>query len=102
MMSELDIREAQEMMRQIYYERDRERGVERTTLRMFQELAELSEAIMEHAAPTKIEAEFADALAWLCSLANLLNVDLSTALLLKYQNTCSRCKSSPCVCTDTP
>ncbi len=99
---DLDTSEVQKMMRQIYYERDRERGIERTMLRMFQELGELSEVIMERAARDKIESEFADTFAWLCSLANLLEVDLSSALLSKYQNVCSRCKSSPCRCIDTP
>lgn len=98
----MDIPEAQKMMRRIYLERDRERGVERTVLRTYEELAELSETIQRAGTRDEIESEFGDVFAWLCSLANLLEVDLEKALLNKYNHVCSRCRKAPCECIDTP
>ena len=98
----MDIKDAQDMMRRIYLERDRERGVDRTLLRTFQELAELSEAISMGKDEGAISEEMADVFAWVCSLANLLDVDLAEALFAKYSDVCSRCKKAPCVCLDPP
>ncbi|MCF2135674.1 MAG: nucleotide pyrophosphohydrolase [Candidatus Thorarchaeota archaeon] len=98
----MEIKDAQDMMRRIYFERDKARGIDRTILRTFQELAELSDAIMSKASRTELVGEAADVFAWLCSLANLLDIDLGSALLSKYNNVCSRCGKSPCVCVDEP
>ncbi len=98
----MDIREAQEMIHRIYYERDKERGVGRTLLRTFQELAELSDAIMQNRSQEDVERELGDLFAWVISIANLLNIDLAQALLNKYNYVCSRCGKSPCECTDEP
>jgi NTP pyrophosphatase (non-canonical NTP hydrolase) len=45
-----------------------------------------------------IEEEFADVIAWLASLANISDVDLETAALIKYDNKCPKCQRSPCEC----
>jgi NTP pyrophosphatase (non-canonical NTP hydrolase) len=97
----VDISEAQDLIRRIYLERDKERGVERTLLRTFQELAELSDAISKERPTEEIEAEVADVFAWVISIANLLELDLGKALLRKYNNACSRCGNVPCECIDT-
>ena len=96
----MDIKEAQEMMRRIYLERDQARGVEGTLKRTFEELDELQEAIENKGSTQAIGDEFADVFAWLCSLANLLEIDVSEAFYKKYNNTCSKCKKSPCVCPE--
>ena len=98
----MDITEAQDLMRRIYYQRDKARGVDRTIIRTFQELGELSDAVLKHKNRAAIADEMADVLAWLCSLANLLDMDLSTALSKKYNGVCSRCRKTPCECTETP
>ncbi|NWF96125.1 MAG: nucleotide pyrophosphohydrolase [Candidatus Thorarchaeota archaeon] len=98
----MDTKDAQELMRRLYLDRDRDRGIEGTLLRTFQELSELTEAIMSKSSHEEITSEMADAFAWLCSVANLLDIDLSDALLSKYRNTCPRCLHSPCNCTDEP
>ncbi|MHA2378577.1 MAG: MazG nucleotide pyrophosphohydrolase domain-containing protein [Candidatus Thorarchaeota archaeon] len=98
----MDTKEAQEMMRRVYFRRDKARGVERTLLRTFHELGELSDAILREKDHETISDEVADVFAWLCSLANLLDIDLSEALIQKYNNACSRCGEAPCVCTDSP
>ena len=94
----MDTKDAQDLMRRIYIERDRERGVEGVLLRVFEELEELKEAISEKKASDNIQEEIADVFAWLCSLANLLDIDLSEALIGKYPNGCSKCGKVPCEC----
>lgn len=93
----MDTRDAQDLMKRVYFEKDKERGVQGTILRTFEELGELSEAIREKKRED-IEGELADVFAWLCSLANLLDTDLSEALLGKYPDACSKCGKSPCIC----
>jgi len=46
-----------------------------------------------------IEGEFADVIAWLASLANIVNIDLETAALNKYDKKCPKCGQNPCQCT---
>jgi NTP pyrophosphatase (non-canonical NTP hydrolase) len=41
--------------------------------------------------------EFGDVLAWLTSLANQLDVDLTEAAA-RYANGCPRCRAIPCTC----
>lgn len=96
----MKIEEAQNMIRCIYLDRDKERGIERTLLRTFQELAELSDAISKEKSMQEIDAEMADVFAWIISIANLLEINLETSLLSKYNNVCSRCGESPCECLD--
>lgn len=98
----MEIMEAQELMRRIYYDRDSRRGVDRTLIRTYEELGELSDAVLRKRSHSAVADEMADVLAWLCSLANLLDVDLSAALAKKYSGVCSRCKRVPCECTETP
>lgn len=98
----MEIAEVQQLMRRIYYHRDSARGVDRTLIRTFEELGELSDAVLRKKTRAAIADEMADVLAWLCSLANLLDVDLSAALVKKYNGVCSRCRKAPCECTETP
>ncbi|MGY5879560.1 MAG: MazG nucleotide pyrophosphohydrolase domain-containing protein [Candidatus Thorarchaeota archaeon] len=96
----MKIEEAQEMMRKVYWDRDMKRGVKRTLQRTEEELAELSSAILDNEGTQAIENEIADVFAWLCSVANLVEVDVSDAFYKKYTDACSKCKQSPCVCPD--
>ena len=57
-------------------------------------LAEAREKYVSSLTPEEranLEAEFADVLAWLCSLANLLDVDLQAAVEAKYGRGCPKC-----------
>jgi len=45
-----------------------------------------------------LQDEFADVLAWLASLANVVNVDLEAAALGKYRGKCPKCSQAPCNC----
>lgn len=96
----MKIEEAQEMMHRIYGERDRARGVDGTLRRTFEELDELQEAIENKGSTQALADEVADVFAWLCSLANLLEIDVSNAFYKKYSDVCSKCKKSPCVCPE--
>ncbi|HHI00078.1 MAG TPA: nucleotide pyrophosphohydrolase, partial [Thermococcus litoralis] len=87
----MEIREFQEMIRDIYFHKDSKRGVERTFLWFVEEIGELSEAIRKNDREA-MEEEFADVLAWLASLANLVGVDLEEAAKKKYPGVCPYCK----------
>ena len=44
--------------------------------------------------------EFADVLAWLTTIANVANVDLTAAIAKKYGAGCPGCRKYACVCPD--
>ena len=93
----MQINEFQNMMKQLYFHRDSERGTDGTLDWLMDEVEELKEALKEN--DTKaIENEFADVLAWLASLANIVNINLEKAALSKYANKCPKCGLSPCDC----
>jgi NTP pyrophosphatase (non-canonical NTP hydrolase) len=94
----MEIHEFQEMMKRIYFKRDSERGVNGTFNWLVDEVAELGEEL-KGVDRLATEKEFADVIAWLASLANILGIDLEKAALAKYPNKCPKCKSSPCICT---
>jgi NTP pyrophosphatase (non-canonical NTP hydrolase) len=98
----MNIKEAQDLIRRIYFERDKLRGLDGSLLRTFQELGELSDAIMKGKSQADIEDELADVFAWVISIANLLEIELDSALLKKYNKSCSRCEKIPCECIDSP
>jgi NTP pyrophosphatase (non-canonical NTP hydrolase) len=74
----MEIREFQDLIARKYKERDQERGVPRTFLWFIEEVGELATAL---AGTDKgnTEEEFADVFAWLCTLANISDVDLEKA-----------------------
>jgi NTP pyrophosphatase (non-canonical NTP hydrolase) len=84
-------------MKHLYFHRDSKRGSEGTYNWLKEEVSELGEA-MANSNRTNLENEFADVMAWLASLANILEVDLERASLKKYDNQCPKCLSSPCSC----
>jgi NTP pyrophosphatase (non-canonical NTP hydrolase) len=85
------------MMREIYFQRDSERGTRGTFNWLMEEVEELREAIKE-GDKKAIENEFADVLAWLASLANVVSIDLEKAAMSKYDNRCPKCRLTPCKC----
>lgn len=92
------IGEFQDMMRRIYFHRDLERGAVRTYNWLTDEVEELGEALRGDN-NVALEDEFADVLAWLASLANVLHVDLERAALAKYDRKCPKCEKTPCECS---
>jgi NTP pyrophosphatase (non-canonical NTP hydrolase) len=86
----------QTTMRDLYMERDRERGRDATFRWLTEEVGELAKA-MRTGERDNLEHEFGDVLAWLTSLANLEGVDLEQAVA-RYAETCPRCGDAPCGC----
>lgn len=93
----MDIREFQDLIRRIYLARDVKRGPDKTFLWFLEEVGELTRAYRRKE-KENLGEEMADVIAWLASVANLLEVDLEGELLKKYPKTCSLCHSSPCIC----
>ena len=94
----MQISEFQEMMKTLYGPCDIARGVEGTYNWLFDEILELGEEL-KSGNREATEKEFADVLAWLASLANIMGIDLEKAALVKYPHKCPKCQSSPCQCT---
>jgi NTP pyrophosphatase (non-canonical NTP hydrolase) len=92
------IHEFQEMMKSLYFKRDSERGINGTYNWLVDEVAELGEEL-KGIDKVATEKEFADVIAWLASLANIMGIDLEEAALNKYNNKCPKCQGSPCHCT---
>ena len=69
----------QQFIREKYYARDSQRGTPGTFLWFIEEIGELATALAGDDQDNKDE-EFADVLAWLCTLANINNVDLTRAV----------------------
>ena len=86
------------MMKRLYLHRDSKRGIEGTYEWLMDEVRELGDALKTRKKEA-LEAEFADVIAWLASLANIANVDLEKSALNKYGNKCPKCQYSPCRCT---
>ncbi len=94
----MEISQFQDMMRRLYCTRDKARGVDGTYNWLLEEVAELGQEL-KGSDREATEKEFADVIAWLASLANIMGIDLEKAALTKYPNKCPKCQSSPCACT---
>ncbi|MEM2202933.1 MAG: MazG nucleotide pyrophosphohydrolase domain-containing protein [Sulfolobales archaeon] len=79
----MDLREAQDLIAKLYLQRDRGRGVFATFTWFVEEVGELAEAILG-GDKDSMEEEIADVLAWLLSIANLVDVDVEKAFKKKY------------------
>ena len=66
-----------------YEKVDRERGTPKTWMWFTEEVGELATALNGDDR-ANLEEEFADVLAWLCTLANINDVDLAKVLTDKY------------------
>ncbi|HOK67291.1 MAG TPA: MazG nucleotide pyrophosphohydrolase domain-containing protein [Anaerohalosphaeraceae bacterium] len=75
----MEIRQFQQWIRDRYEKRDRERGTPGTFLWFIEEVGELATALAGNDPKNKAE-EFADVFAWLCTLANINDVDLEKAV----------------------
>jgi NTP pyrophosphatase (non-canonical NTP hydrolase) len=81
----------QQHIRDRYFATDSARGAPATFLWFVEEVGELAHAVAKHQRGERseddhqnLEEEFADVLAWLATLANILDVDLTAALKRKY------------------
>ncbi len=74
----MQVHEFQELIAHKYKARDMERGVSRTFLWFIEEVGELATALAGDDRENRAE-EFADVFAWLCTLANITEIDLEEA-----------------------
>jgi NTP pyrophosphatase (non-canonical NTP hydrolase) len=80
----LTIAEFQKHISDRYEKADRERGTPGTWLHFSEEIGELARALARNDDRANLEEEFADVIAWLCTLANINDVDLAEAVAKKY------------------
>ncbi|MBE8540109.1 MazG nucleotide pyrophosphohydrolase domain-containing protein [Geoglobus acetivorans] len=93
----MKISEFQRLIKDLYYEKDIERGVGKTFFWFIEEVGELSEALRKN---KNLGEEFADVFAWLVSLANLCGIELEEEVRKKYPDYCIKCGSRPCKCEE--
>lgn len=73
----------QNKMRELYYEKDHQRGLYATFAWLVEEVGELARALLSQNIE-EIEEEIADVIAWTLSIANLIGVDVEKSLCQKY------------------
>ena len=93
----MEIREFQERIEAIYFERDSARGLAGTHMWFMEEVGELTRALRRDERD-ELEGEFADVFAWLSTLASIAKIDLEEAVRNKYEGGCPRCEATPCAC----
>jgi len=89
--ADLTIREFQQFIREKFYATDAARGTPATYMWFIEEVGELATALHKAAGEggntsggENLSEEFADVVAWLCTLANINDIDLETAIREKY------------------
>ncbi len=88
----MTLAEFQQLIRDRYHATDSARGAARTFLWFVEEIGELAEVIGqaergdfdEATRRARLEEEFADVIAWLTTLANIHDIDLTAAIERKY------------------
>lgn len=84
----------------MYHEKDVDRGVDGTFMWLVEEVGELAAALRE-GTPEEQRGEFADVIAWLTTIANVAEIDLTQALHEKYGEGCPGCRQFVCTCNNT-
>jgi NTP pyrophosphatase (non-canonical NTP hydrolase) len=111
---DVSLKAFQKLIRDMYFEKDVARGVPPTFMWLMEEVGELASALRETTPEeadrvsteefekrrANLKAEFADVLAWLATIANVVDVDLASALTDKYGSGCPGCKQLVCECPD--
>lgn len=95
----ITLAEFQKLIRDMYLPRDLERGVDGTFMWLIEEVGELAAALREGSQEER-QAEFADVLAWLTTIANVVGVDLTEAVREKYGSGCPGCGQLVCGCPE--
>ncbi|MFM7077066.1 MAG: MazG nucleotide pyrophosphohydrolase domain-containing protein [Planctomycetaceae bacterium] len=95
----MTLRELQSLIRRMYHDKDAARGVEGTFMWLSEEVGELAGAL-RGGTKEEMTLEFADVLAWLATIANVVDVDLEEAVRRKYGAGCPGCGQFACTCPD--
>lgn len=97
----MQIGKFQKLIEDTYFQRDTKRGVAKTFIWFTEEVGELAREIKKSELGKgdkgRLKLEFADTLAWLTTLASLLEIDLEEAAEI-YKNGCPKCHKIPCEC----
>lgn len=93
----MQLADFQQLIRDMYHEKDVARGVDGTFMWLMEEVGELAAALREGTHEEK-KGEFADVIAWLTTIANVAGVDLTEALQEKYGTGCPGCGKLACGC----
>ncbi|MCH4814185.1 MAG: MazG nucleotide pyrophosphohydrolase domain-containing protein [Saccharolobus sp.] len=80
----MELRELQSKMKEMYFEKDSQRGIYATFTWLVEEVGELAEALLSNDSDS-IQEELADVIAWTVSIANLKGIDIEEALKKKYK-----------------
>jgi NTP pyrophosphatase (non-canonical NTP hydrolase) len=80
----LELKELQNKIKELYFQKDSERGLYATFTWLVEEVGELAEALLS-GQKESIEEELADVIAWTISVANLEGIDIEEALKKKYK-----------------
>ena len=97
--TQVTLADFQALIREMYLVKDQARGVDGTFMWLIEEVGELAAALRDGSPEERLE-EFADVLAWLTTIANVCEVDLTTAVLRKYGSGCPGCGQLVCCCPD--
>jgi NTP pyrophosphatase (non-canonical NTP hydrolase) len=89
----------QQLIRDMYHEKDVARGIDGTFMWLMEEVGELASALRNGTHEERL-GEFADVLAWLTTIANVAGVDLTEAVARKYGAGCPGCGQFLCTCAD--
>jgi len=95
----ISLAEFQDLIRRMYLPKDIARGVDGTFMWLMEEIGELAGALRSGSQQQRA-AEFADVLAWLATIANVVGVDLTEAVMAKYGSGCPGCGRFVCDCPD--
>lgn len=95
----ITVADFQQLIRRMYLPKDLARGVEGTFMWLMEEIGELATALRNGSHAERV-GEFADVLAWLTTIANVVGVDLTEALIQKYGSGCPGCGRLVCTCPD--
>ena len=93
----MKISEFQQLIKDIYFDKDNGRGLDATYMWFIEEVGELSRAL-KRGTPQQQAEEFADVLAWLTTMASIQGIDLEAVAKAKYADGCPKCNATPCNC----
>ena len=95
----MTLAEFQQLIRRMYMEKDLARGIDGTFMWLMEEVGELATAL-RNGTQEERSHEFADVLAWLATIANVADIDLTKAVQQKYGSGCPGCGRFVCTCPD--
>jgi len=83
-----------------YHDTSVARGVDKTFIRLTEEIGEIAKAL-RNGDRDNLAEEIADGMAWLLTLASLNDVDAQAAYIKKYGTSeCFRCHQVRCICPE--